>query len=108
MARRRMNGLPRRAGACSRHHVADSKIASVVAEVARETGVSVREIKGHSRVRYIKEARWEAWRRLCGPTKSIASVARQWPCDHSSIIHALNRLEEREAAASQAQTREAA
>lgn len=99
MARGRMAGMPKRAGSCHRVHVPRSRILRVVDEVAAETGFSRKDIMGDSKRKPLKEARWQAWLRLCGPNDSIASIARQWPCDHSSIIHALNKLEEREAAA---------
>lgn len=72
--------------------VRPSEIERVLAEVAARHGVDPEAVRGPRGRRTIYHARWEAWRELAQPGVSIASIARAWPCDHTSILYGLWRL----------------
>jgi chromosomal replication initiation ATPase DnaA len=89
----------RRLGSCTRKTVSLARIERVVDEVSAEYDVPAAEIRNvRYRPRNVAEARWEAWRRLAGPNDAIISIARHWPCDHTAILNALNKLDAKAAA----------
>ena len=70
---------------------------SIIAAVAAETGVHVREIVGEFKTRSIVEARHEAMRRCRaargrhgGPRWSFPQIARAFGRDHTTVIYAVN------------------
>lgn len=75
-----------------RRQVRPSEVDAVAREVAREFGVPEHELRGPSRRRPVYAARKEALRRLAKPNVSLASIARAWPCDHTTVCYSLGRL----------------
>ena len=67
-----------------------AEVKRICAQVCRETGVTVAEIRGHSRKRVIVLARHEAWRRLRAGGMSISAIGRAWGVHHTSVMHALS------------------
>lgn len=86
----------------NRKRVPDRRISRIVEEVAREYGVDPGLVRGPSRRVKLREARHEAWRRLAGPDVSIISIARAWPCHHTSILNGLGRIQKAKRSGSEA------
>jgi hypothetical protein len=79
-----------RLGSGNRRAVSLARVDRVTEEVAREFEVSIDDLRGTRKTtRRISGARKEAWRRLATPGIAIASIGRAWPCDPTSIHHAL-------------------
>ena len=74
------------------------RIAGIIAQVAVEHGVSVKDILGPSRVRKITRARQEAMRtvrsleRDDGTVPSLPQIGRWFGRDHSTVSHACQGL----------------
>lgn len=68
-----------------------SAIEATVLDVAKELKLDPARIRGpeSTKDRVHARARAEVWRRVCRPDVSIASVARAWPCNNTSIMSAL-------------------
>lgn len=60
---------------------------------AQHPGIGVDEIRGTAKQRAIVRARWTAWRILAERGYPYAGIGRRWPCDHTTIVHAMQRLE---------------
>jgi len=65
----------------------------ILREVARQHGVTVKELMGKSRVHRISHARQVAIRRLleAKPAWTIADAARFFDMDHTTALYALDR-----------------
>ena len=78
-----------RQGSAARKRIVLSQLESVVRDVAAEYRTTPAIIRSRYRGKLAVEARWEAWRRLAKPTTSVISIARAWPCNHTTILSAL-------------------
>ena len=65
---------------------------SIVKAVAAERGFTVEIILGRGRSRPIVAVRWEVWRRLHARGWSSVAIGRAFGRDHSTILHALQRV----------------
>lgn len=82
-----------------RIRVSEVKLDRVVRKVAKETRVSASlirpginqkpSVRGRPGSDRAVAARWKVWAELARPGVSVASIARIWPCDHTTIRHAL-------------------
>lgn len=74
----------------NRRSVPPSVVTRVIADVAQEYGVAPDVMRNtRRRGKRLTQARREAWRRLAKPNIAVISIARAWPCDHTTILHGL-------------------
>lgn len=69
-------------------------IAEIAAEVARERGISLAEMRGQRGTKELISARWEAMKRIRAerPDLNSACIARYFHRDGSTIRHAWRSL----------------
>jgi hypothetical protein len=83
----------KRPGSAARRPPRPSVVDRITSEVAAEHGLApecLRDMKRFRQRKYTKP-RHEAWRRIVQPNTSIVALARLWPCDHTTILFALNK-----------------
>jgi chromosomal replication initiation ATPase DnaA len=71
----------------------------IVAEVAARHGITVEEIFGEGRTRLLANARWDAIAlvKRANPSWSLHALGAFFGRDHTSILHALRKIEKMEA-----------
>lgn len=69
-------------------------LATILAAVSVETGVSVDHIMSRRRTDRISRARFQVYRRLRDLGWNLSEIGRQMGRDHSTITHGLKRAKE--------------
>jgi hypothetical protein len=67
----------------------------IIERVGKEHNVSLREILGDNKCNYVVKARWAAMAevRRVYPDKSLPWLGRRFNRDHTSVLHALRKME---------------
>lgn len=71
------------------------KMADICADVGDETGITTAEMRGKSREKHITVARHYAMWRARDAGFSYPEIGRFFNRDHSTVMHAIRRLEEK-------------
>jgi chromosomal replication initiator protein len=65
----------------------------IIAQVAKDHGLTADELTGPSRKKVVVEARWTAMRTIRAETKlSTPQIGRLFHRDHTTVLHALGTL----------------
>lgn len=63
----------------------------LVAQIARQYGLTASDLIGPSRVRSVCIVRWRAMKALRDKGRSLSSIGRLLRRDHTTVIHGLRR-----------------
>lgn len=72
----------------------NARTKALVGLIAAETGCDPQAILGHQRERKLVKARWRLMKELRANGYSLSQIGHQLGRDHTSVLHALRRLEE--------------
>lgn len=68
-------------------------VRAIAAEVSEQTGIPLASILAHGRRAEVVRARWLVWAIARGQGFSLPQIARATGHNHTSVLHALRRME---------------